>query len=130
MSSDKLYQMDDALVSLVREELHRDNTQTSSVIYKKAKEVLPDLEFNVLDVSNLLYHLPAPKEDSMKMKVWLIKNLETGELDLETNYINLHESEPDTSDPRYGLIDGYKWVECELLLREVVNEVAVFKGVE
>ena len=57
MSICKIYGLDYSLINFVKNELEKNNATQARDIFNRAKEVLPAVEFDVIDISDLLYHI-------------------------------------------------------------------------
>jgi hypothetical protein len=53
----KIYGLDYSLINFVKNELVKNNSTQARDIFNRAKEMLPAVEFDVIDVSDLLYHI-------------------------------------------------------------------------
>lgn len=57
MSICKIYGLDYSLINFVKNELVKNNSVQAGDIFSRAKEMLPEVEFDVIDISDLLYHI-------------------------------------------------------------------------
>lgn len=55
----KAYGLPFALVNLVKNEMKKEKTINEKGIFDKAKSTFPDLEFGVVDICDLIYHLKS-----------------------------------------------------------------------
>jgi len=51
-----MYGMDDGIINLVRNELLIDRSQPVRSIFNKAVIFFPNEDFNIIDISDLVYH--------------------------------------------------------------------------
>lgn len=54
----KIYGLDYAVINLIKNELQKDIHVSIENLYNKAKEFFPQSDFNITDISDLVYHLP------------------------------------------------------------------------
>lgn len=57
MKINERYGMDNRVINLVKNELQINSAQSSRDIFKKASEMLPDVDFDIVSISDLIYHL-------------------------------------------------------------------------
>ena len=54
----KVYGLEYGLINLVKNELQKDGYTSIENIYNKAKNFYPESDFNIIDISDLVHHLP------------------------------------------------------------------------
>jgi hypothetical protein len=57
MKTCKIYGLDYSLINFVKNELTKNNSVQSKSVFIKAKKIFTKIEFDVIDISDLLYHL-------------------------------------------------------------------------
>ena len=53
----KIYGLDYSLINFVKNELEKNNATQARDIFNRAKEKIPAVEFDVIDISDLIYHI-------------------------------------------------------------------------
>ena len=53
----KIYGLDYSLINFVKNELEKNNATQARDIFNRAKEMFPAVEFDFIDISDLIYHI-------------------------------------------------------------------------
>ena len=57
MKTCKIYGLDYSLINFVKNELTENNSVQAKTVFIKAKRIFTKIKFDVIDISDLLYHL-------------------------------------------------------------------------